>query len=128
MRHRGFKYAQKHLGCVRNPLLNKCDNHAMTVHGLINCLNSLLFTIQSYHVLLGLNYVEMQHKSSQWKSKSFQGLEKKCNRADRIGRPCLLFSALSRFGAIDFVPRGHTVNQECCVSLQGVYEKQKEMT
>jgi len=38
------------------------------------------------------------------------------------------FLQLSRFGAIEFAHRGHTVNQEHCVSLQGVYEKQKEMT
>jgi hypothetical protein len=38
------------------------------------------------------------------------------------------FLQLSRFGAIEFIPRGLTVSQECCVSLQGVYEKQNKMT
>lgn len=41
MCHRGFKYAQKHLECARNRPLNKCDNHAMIVRGLVKCLNSL---------------------------------------------------------------------------------------
>jgi hypothetical protein len=34
------------------------------------------------------------------------------------------FLQLSMFGAIMFVPGGHTVNQECCLSLYGIYVKQ----
>lgn len=41
MCHPGFKYAQKHLECARNRPLNKCDNNAMIVHCLVNCLNSV---------------------------------------------------------------------------------------
>jgi len=48
MCHRGFKYAQKHLECARNRPLNKCDNHATIVHGLVNCLNS----VAVFHLVL----------------------------------------------------------------------------
>jgi len=70
---------------------------------------TLIFTVE-VKIVSKTGKKEVQQNRSNWKTM------------------LIIFLQLSRFGAIEFVPRGRTVNQECCVSLQGVYEKQKEMT